>query len=79
MEELDYGKRGEKMNKLRELIDFLASPRVNKVIRNPHLHICGQNVTIEIEPKNSDAPLTIRCRTEEALKQVEDAIKIKNA
>lgn len=69
------------MNKLRELIDFLASLRNQKTIRNSHLCIVSNNVEIEIEPNAIGRdPVTIRCKTEDAKKQVEGLLKdIKNA
>ena len=69
------------MNKLRELIDFLASLRNQKTIRNEKLHITSSGVEIIIEPNAIGRdPVTIRCKTEDAKKQVEDLLKdIKNA
>ena len=74
MEELDIRREGE-MNKLRELIDYLAGLQQHKVIRNSRLMITGGNVEIDIDPKAGRDPVLIRCKTEDALRQVEEAIK----
>ena len=63
------------MNKLRELIDHLAALKRSKVIRNSRLLIVSNNVEIDIDPKAGRDPVLIRCKTEDALRQVEEAVK----
>lgn len=67
------------LNKLRELIDYLASDKAGRVVNNHRLEICGNGVVIKLNPKGGGDPIIITCKTEEALKQVEEILSSNKA